>query len=94
MNTPRTLLGSCFTEDSFTGAFRPRPVLSPLQAFCLSEELPASFAKLTAALRVSVQDEATVLTVEHAACQLQVVILHDVFNAGASALGPLATSTC
>jgi hypothetical protein len=52
------VLRSCFFRglapffvDSFTGAFRRRPALSTPQAFCVSEELPANFAKLMAAFR-------------------------------------------
>src|SRR5262249_38577329 len=43
--------GSCFNGDSFTSAARRWPARSPPQAFCLSEELPASLLKLTAAFR-------------------------------------------
>src|SRR5262252_4876857 len=45
------VFGSCFTKDSFAGASGPRPALSSPQAFRLSGELSASFAKLMAAFR-------------------------------------------
>src|SRR5262245_44039072 len=43
--------GSCFNGESFTSALRRWSALSSPQAFCLSEELPASLAKLIAAFR-------------------------------------------
>src|SRR5258708_36915656 len=43
--------GSCFIEDGFTRATWRWPEPSPPQAFRLSDELSASFARLIAALR-------------------------------------------
>src|SRR5262249_41628542 len=47
----RNVFGSCCVKDSCTVAVGQRPALSPPQAFTLSEEPPASLAKLRAALR-------------------------------------------
>src|SRR5262245_5382647 len=45
------MVGSCFSEASFTATLRPRPALASPQAFRLSEDLPASLLKLIAAFR-------------------------------------------
>ena len=49
MDKPNLVFGSCFAAASFTRDFRLAPELAAPQAFRLSEELPASFARLIAA---------------------------------------------